>query len=389
MSKHAFDAEQFSLVRNDALFHLQRKLGLIPDKGSGILRRAVLYALLCWLPIAVWAAYTGHFLPGTTGESLLAHYGLHVRCLVAIPLLVIAEAGASSIVPTCLQQFLNTGLVDEKLEPRFREVIAAAIRLRDRIYPWVIILAVVIAWSTAIIMAPNPDELAWAGHAGEHNFGTAWFLFVVRPLFSVLLLAWVWRLILAGIVMFRLARLPLKLVPAHPDHVGGLGFVGRLPIVFSPMAFSVSAVVAASWAHSVMYHGVLVPSLYIEMGMLLGVLAILLLAPMLFFSPLLAKTKKQAMRDYGALLAKHGRKVHQRWILQEPIEDVEILDAPELGPAADIQTLYEAVRAMRPVVFGKSSLIAILLPAAIPMLIVVATQWPLKSTIAKLLMTLL
>jgi hypothetical protein len=390
MSTDPSAVDNFSLVRNDALFRLQRKLGLIPENGSGILRRAVIYALICWLPVAVWAAYTGHLLPDSAAtESLLGHYGLHVRCLLAIPLLVIAEAVAHSIVPTCLNQFLRTGLVDEKLEPAFREIIAAAVRLRDQVYPWVIIAAFVMAWTIAVVMAPNPDELAWTGHAGVHNFGTAWFLFVIRPLFSVLLLAWVWRLVLASIVLFRISRLPLNLVPAHPDRVGGLGFIDRLPRVFSPMAFSISAVVAASWGHNVIYHGVQVPSLYIEMGALLGVLAILLLTPMMFLTPLLAKTKKQAMRDYGVLLAQHGRKVHQRWIQGETVEDTPLLDAPELGPAADIQTLYEAVRAMRTIVFGKASLIAVLLPTAIPILIVVATQWPLKKTLTKLLMTLL
>ncbi|MGE8677981.1 MAG: hypothetical protein ACN6PE_05150 [Achromobacter marplatensis] len=52
---------------------------------------------------------------------------------------------------------------------------------------------------------------------------------MTRPLFSVLRLAWVWRLVLASIVLLRIARLPLKLVPSHPDRVGGLGFLGRLP----------------------------------------------------------------------------------------------------------------------------------------------------------------
>lgn len=44
-----------SLVRGDLLFRLQRKIGLIPEQGLGIARRATFWSLLAWLPIAVWA----------------------------------------------------------------------------------------------------------------------------------------------------------------------------------------------------------------------------------------------------------------------------------------------------------------------------------------------
>lgn len=390
MSDHQSGLESFSLVRNDALFRLQRAIGLIPAEGNGILRRAAIYGLLCWIPLVIWAFVTGRLMPSENLESLAGHYGIHVRCLVAIPLLIIAEAGAQNILPTCLAQFLRTGLIDEKLEPRFREIIADGVRLRDNVFPWIVIAGLIVTWTIAIALTPNTDEVSWAGiEVNGHGFGTWWFLLVIRPIFNILLLAWLWRLILASVVLFRIAMLPLKLVPAHPDGVGGLGFVQRIPMIFSPMAFAVSAVIASSWAHNVIYHGVPVPSLYVQMGVLVAILVALIFIPLLSFSPLLAKTKKRAARDYGALLAGHGRLVHERWIQGKEVADEPILDAPELGPAADIQTLYQSAKAMRPVVFNKGTLLMVVVPTAIPMLIVVATQWPLSSTLKKLLMALL
>lgn len=390
MNNQTLEIETFSLVRDDALFRLQRSLGLIPENGNGILRRAVIYSLFSWVPLVIWAWSTGRLWPSDTPESLIGHYGIQVRCLVAIPLLIIAEAGAQAILPVCLNQFLRNGLVDEKLEPEFRAIIARGIRLRDRVYPWVIIAGLVLAWTLAVSLELDPHEFSWAGiEVNRHSFGLWWFLLVIRPLFSILLLAWLWRLILASIVLFGIARLPLKLVPAHPDCAGGLGFLERLPLVFSPLAFVVSAVIASSWAHGVIYHKVAVPSLYIEMGMLVFILIAMVLIPLLFFSPLLLETKKRAALDYGTLLAGHGRMVHGRWILGEKVADAPILDSPELGPAADIQTLYQAAKAMRPVLIGKGDLLMVAVPAAVPMLIVVGTQWPLRSTLTKLLMALL
>ncbi|MCD0503368.1 hypothetical protein [Bordetella petrii] len=382
--------EPFSLVRNDLFFRFQRRIGLIPEHGSGLKRRAIAYALVAWLPLAL-AAWLGGTAVHSDGaaESLLGHFGIHVRCLVAIPLLVLAEGIAHKNMVLCLQEFRRSGLVDEALAPRYRQILADAIRMRNGTLPWVIIIGLAAAWTFAFLVSPDPDQLQWAASDRPGlTFGAWWFLLVTRPIFSVLLLAWVWRLVMAGIIMFRIARLPLNLVVLHPDRVGGLGFLDRLPIVFGPLIFSVSAVVSASWAHNVYYHGVTVPSLYPQMATLVVLLVLIGLAPLLFFTPILARAKRAALLDYGVLLARHGRLVDAKWIHQRPIPDDPLLDAPELGPVADIQAMYQSVRGMRAVVFGKVMLLQVALPALLPALIVVATQWPLKSTLSKLLFAL-
>ncbi len=54
---------EISLVKDDPLYRLQRRIGLIPEHGLGLIRRAVFYALLAWLPIAVWAVVKGRAMP--------------------------------------------------------------------------------------------------------------------------------------------------------------------------------------------------------------------------------------------------------------------------------------------------------------------------------------
>ena len=70
--------------------------------------------------------------------------------------------------------------------------------------------------------------------------------------------------------------------------------------------------------------------------------------------------------------------MRRRWILDEPVED-PLLDAPEIGPVADTVALYDAVSKLRIVPIGKPTLVAIILPALLPMLPVVAIQIPLKE----------
>lgn len=379
----------FSLVRDDVLYRMQRRVGLIPANGLGVARRALFYSLLAWLPLVVWAVVHGR-IAGPDGESLFGHYAIHVRCLIGIPLLIFAEAIAHSVVPLCMSQFTRSGLVDEALAPRFREIIEGAARLRDRLYPWVIIGGLVLAWTIAVSVAPNRDEIGWSEYGSAAGFAKWWFLLISRPLFNVLLLAWLWRLLLTTIVLKRIARLPLRLVPTHPDRVGGLSFLNRVQFIFVPFSFAVSAVMAAAWAHEVMYHGVALPSLYPQMATLVIVLTLITLLPMFGFVPLLARTRKWALLDYGALLAEHGRKVDRRWIHGEPGQaDDPLLDAPELGPVADTHAIYNAVAGMRGSLVDKRVLLATALPAALPMLVLASSQLPVKSTLAKLLMTLL
>jgi len=51
----------FSPIDNEPPLRWQRALHLTPASGLGVGRRAVLYALLTWLPIAIWALFRGRF----------------------------------------------------------------------------------------------------------------------------------------------------------------------------------------------------------------------------------------------------------------------------------------------------------------------------------------
>jgi hypothetical protein len=78
-----------------------------------------------------------------------------------------------------------------------------------------------------------------------------WGLGVVRRAVFFALLTWlplVARLALLFVLLGRIARLDLSIVPTHPDGAGGLGFVKDMPKAFSLLAFATSAVVASRLA---------------------------------------------------------------------------------------------------------------------------------------------
>ena len=392
MSTQSVDPSLSLSLVDDVALRLQRQMRLVPAGGLGVVRRAVFFALLTWLPLVAWALYAGRIMPGGVDEPLLMHFGVHVRFLLAVPALILGEATAHRVSTTLIPYFLTSGVVPPAQRGAFVRILGGVARLRDRTLPWVLIAVLVVAWTIlqpAAVGTEAEHEAKWALEGGGLGFGGWWLLYVSRPIFGALLAAWVWRLALTFVLLKRVAGLDLSIVPTHPDGAGGLGFVKDLPKAFSLLAFATSAVVASRLAHDVMYHGVTVQSLKGVLGAFVVLLIVICVAPLLALAGPLAKAKRRALLEYGALVGKHGRLVRQRWILGEAQADDALLQAPEIGPVADTLALYDAVRRMRPLPFGKSTLLALAVPALVPILVLLSTQVPIKEVLKKIVGALL
>ena len=383
-SRQAIDSA-FSPVENESPLRWLRRLHLAPRQGLGAGRRALGLALLTWLPIAVWALATGRV--GSlddSGESLLRHYGVHVRCLLVIPLLILAEPMLHRAARGIALRLADTASTPEA-RAAFDAAGQAVVRLRDATLPWVLLLGAAIGWSLADDPRLHGDAMAWALDAeGRLGFGGAWFAYVVRPVFVALLLAWAWRIVLLSLWMGRVGRIGLTLVPTHPDRAGGVAIVEKLPGAFALVSMALSAMLASRWAHEILHHGASIAAYRHAVIVFVAVWSLLLLLPLLAFAPALSRTRKQALQAYSALVGRQGALVHRRWIEGREVADEPILDAPEIGPVADAAAMYEAVVKMRRVPIGKVSVIGILLPLALPLLVVAALQVPLKDLLLKL-----
>ncbi len=386
-------AGAISLVRGDAAFRLMRRIGLIPADGLGVGRRAAALALLAWLPIALWALIQRRAISGALDEPLLQHFGVSVSCLVAIPLFVLAEALVHARLAQLLPHFLSSGLVSQSDRARYLAIVAGIARLRDGTLPWVAILGVAVTWSLAGSAGAGAHQLQWALEPGELSatlrFGGLWFVYVARPIYLILALGWLWRLVLLFLLLRRVAGLELSLVPTHPDRAGGLGFLDELPPAFALVPLALACVLASLWAHEVVYHGLHVSTLRLPAAAFLALAALLFLSPYLAFAGPLRRAKRRALLEYGGLVGLHGRLVRQRWVLGETVADTAILSAPELGPIADTAAIYESAARMRGLPIGMRAVLGLLAPSLLPLLAVFAIEIPVGELAGKLLKVLL
>jgi hypothetical protein len=381
----------FSIVRGDPPFRVQRALGLIPAHGLGVGRRALLATAITWLPVVVAVAIAGRIAPGSVPEALLQHFGVHVRLLLGLPVLILGEALLETMVARVIPQFTLRGLVTAADRPRLDAILRSAAAWRDDWRPWAVMAALVFARA---MTAPTwgAHELAWVATDPDVpalGFAGAWFRFVGRPLFTLLALGWLWRLVILTVVLGRIARLDLDLVPTHADRAGGLGFLEIVPGGFAPLTFTVSAVLAALWAHDAVYHGVPLSAFLLPLALFALAAAALLLLPLAVCIVSLGLLRRWGELEYGALVARHGRAVRRRWILGEPVPDDALLSAPELGPVADTVGLFEAVERTRPAPIGTRTLILVALPILLPMAPLIAVEVPLTEALMTIVKTLL
>lgn len=365
-----------------------RRARLLPAFGLCAKRRALLLALLTWLPIVAWAALSGR-LGDASAESLLRHYGVHVRCLIVIPLLILAEPMLQSELQSIAARLASTAFAEAPMRARFDAACAGVLRVWDASTPWLLAIGMALGWTLVDGLQQHAHAVAWAlDGQGALGFGGWWFGYVVRPIFLVLLLGWLWRILLVGWWFWRIGKLDLCLVPTHPDRAGGIAFVEKLPGAFALVALALSAQMGSRWAHEIVHHGASLAAYKQPVIVFAAVWTLLLLLPLFGLAPALGRVRRRSLAAYSALVGRQGRLVHQRWIDGVPVADEPVLDAPEIGPVADAAVLYDAVKNMRHAPIGKATLILIVVPLAVPLLLVAALRIPLKELLLDLLKTL-
>jgi hypothetical protein len=146
------DPGNFSLVLGGPLFQLLRRGHLWGDASRTVMARITLFISIAWLPLLVLSAFDGHLLGGRLPAPFLADVDVHIRFLIAMPLLVRAELVVHQRMLSIMQLFLDRRLIPDSAMTRFRGAIAAALRLRNSVIAelllisFVYIVAVTVVW---------------------------------------------------------------------------------------------------------------------------------------------------------------------------------------------------------------------------------------------------
>jgi len=362
MDPHATLAN-FSLVKGGLLFELEQRLLRGPLRRRHRIWRLLAFAVITWLPLLLFTLPEGAPAVG----SLFEESQIHVQLLIALPVLLGAEHYIDGRLSFAVREFLHSNLVGTDDLESFEAAARRAMRWSDSYL--VEVLLIVLAYALTFVASADANrDWTLAGGKSAYSMAGWWNLAVSQPLFRFLALRWVWRGIVWATFLLRVSRMPLTLVPTHPDTMGGLGFLPICQASFSPVVFALAVVVAA-YTSRVQPKGLAAnPAAYvIPLVVIAAVAVVLVFAPMAFFSSQLVREKRRGDEGFSPLAARHSRYFERKWFPGGP--DAELLGAPEMSSLADIGTSYTLWRKMRLLPWDMKAVQAVVGAALAPLLI--------------------
>jgi hypothetical protein len=365
------EPSDFSLVLGGPVFQLFRKSHLAGDGLELLHWRLLVITLVAWLPLLVLATL-GSVGRNSSGLTFFHDVEVHVRFLVALPVLIAAELIVHSRLRPVVRRFVERRLVSPEELGRFHRAIESAVRLRNSIPVECGLLLFVYTlglwgWNSRIGL----DTATWYDMPGGRwhltNAGF-WYVFVSIPLFQFILLRWYLRLFIWFRFLWHVSRLNLHLVPTHPDRAAGLAFLGKSAYAFGPILFAQGAMLAGMVASRVLYRGENLLSFKLQIAGFVAFFVLVILGPLLMFTPQMARAKRKGLADYGLLAQRYVDGFEQKWVFEDLAVSGELLGTGDIQSLADLGNSYAMVRDMRSVPFGLEDISRLAAATAAPFL---------------------
>jgi hypothetical protein len=364
---------------------LQRSLGLIKPGYPMIARRAKLVVLAGWVPLVVLAIAQSIILRNQLAKSFFSDFAVYARSLVAAPLLILAEADCIPRLDRVARHFLEAGLITDPDRARFDDAVTSTRRLLDSGLAELMVAILAYGLVISLMIYVAPDELPpWYWLKSDYrvlSLAGWWNALVSAPLFILLFFGWLWRVFLWARFLWLMSRLDLRLIPSHPDHAGGLMFLGDSLRAFWLVSFALGAVVAGQVANRITLYGEsLVTFKHIVIGLAVFVL-ILFAGPLTLFIGKLRETKRRGDFIYGALASEVGRQFEHDCLTRERGANEEAPNAQDFSLHSNIYGIVANVYGMKDFPFGLRNLGLLVAVALLPFAPVALMVMPLNVII--------
>ena len=363
----------FSLVLGGPFFRFCRRAHLAGDALELVHRQALTLSMIAWLPLLVLSLLEGHAFPGSVRVPFLRDIEANVRFLVAAPVLIFAELGVHRRIGPLIRRFIERRIVATEDLPRFAAAVNSAHRLRDltSIEAVLIVLVYTIglwAWRSEIALG---DQTWYALPNQTHlNLTLAgyWYVFLSIPIFQFLLVRWYLRLVIWFRLLWQISKLPLHLNAAHPDRAGGIAFLGAGSFAFAPILFAQGVILAGWIADRVILDGRPLLSFKMEAAGTAAFLIVVILGPLVMFTPKLATAMRKGTAEYGLLASQFVFCFQEKWMQKSEHVADELLCNDDIRSLSELSNVFTNVRQMRPFPFWTNDIIRLAVAVAVPLL---------------------
>jgi hypothetical protein len=368
----------FSLL-GGPLHRLGARVGLVREHSNTV-RLGLVIGLAFWAVGAALALLEGRTL------FTLAMLGAHVRLLLAIPLLFVAESLLDPRLDAFMRVAVRSRIVPGKATSALLEELARVQRCANAAWPdaLCLLLALALHWLRLYLPVPGLDSSAHlAGNTGATLAGT-WYSLVCLTVMRFLILRWIFRLLLWWRSLWFMSRLPLRLIPTHADGVAGLGGLDMVQFHFAPLVLAISAVLSASFAVDIAAGAMSLNAVLSAAGAILLLDALLFVAPLLLFTPPLWTCKVKGLGRYMTLAENYSADFERKWLRGEGPQE-ELLGTSDIQSLADLTTAMSVVREMRVLPASTKTMTNLALVALLPLLPLALFKYPLADLTGQIL----
>lgn len=388
------DDEDFSLVLGGPLYQLFMRAHMGSCAVNLVKRRIVVITLVSWLPLLVLSLLFRDPVAGQIKVPFLYDIDVHIRFLLAVPLMLVAELVVHQRIGPLIKQFREREIISLDVFPRFQAIIDSALAIRNSVLIEVLLLILVFTaghylWSHQMAL----ETATWFSvtHEGQSQLSPAgyWYSYVSIPVFQFLLLRWYFRIFIWTQFLWQIAQMPLSLLPTHPDRAGGLGFLGESAAAFAPFILAQGALVAGMIANRIFYEGASLLAFKPEIAAVVLFVLLITLGPLCSFALKLAQCKRLGMLEYGCLASRYVREFDYKWLRSQSQADEPLVGSSDIQSLADLAGSFDIVREMRALPFDKALVLQISVVVLLPLTPLLLTLISLEDIFKSLLSILL
>ena len=324
-------------------------------KKQGKLAIAGLF--VTWVPLVIITAIEGTLYTGTQ-LPFLYDVGMQSRVLVAFPMLIMIKVVIDSKVFLVAKYISEALITGEERQIILASALHRAKQLTNSAIAEITILFIVIVATVSLVKgsafsALNTGTTSWMTSSGQENNGLSiagyWAVIISIPLFQFLLFRWLWRYFVWILLLFRLSKAPLNLLPTHADRAGGLGIIMMAQRSFNLIFVACAVVLSGQFIQQLIEHPDAYNTIRSESIAFMVLSIVFILIPLFFFTGKLLKTKNKGLLHLSNLGATLSRKFEKEWISDLPNEDR--IEEKQVDPSMlyDYSGLYEQIQKFRTV----------------------------------------
>jgi hypothetical protein len=384
-------AENFSLARGGPFDRALQRIGLGEPRVH--VKRIVAWLMLTWLPLVLLSFVQGTAWGDKVRIPLLHDYSIYCRFLVAVPLLIVAEAVIDPFLRRAVSTFNSSGIIKQADLPSYHAALEKITLLRNSgLVEFLLALLAGIPYFLLVAAAQWAFSRlsTWHGTTSEGLSPAGWwFTFVASPILRFLVFRWFWRYALWIYLLRAVSKLELHLLPTHPDRLGGLGFLLFAHQHFAILSAALGSVLAGQFADEIIYFGKTVEALRAPTILFIVISVLMILLPLTLFSPKLVKLRNDGLVRYGVVGMSVAGRFDTKWVESHESPPQEMIGSQDPSSLIDYIGSYDALRQTQVILIDKRSLVYILFLSAAPFLFVWLLTTPVDKWVGEILKRLL